>query len=129
MKKCEWTTVVSEFFPTGSRVICDPPPNDTDEDFCVLVEDWDDARAYFEAVGFKLDGKPEFYTGNDNGGFRSYRKGDINLIATTDREFFELFRTATELARRFNLRRKSDRIALFQAVLYGVKANNLEMGV
>lgn len=109
----------------GSRVTCNPPPVDTDKDWLALVTD----GAYPEALiaaGFVQDGMPGFYTGNDNGGFRSWRLGEINLITTEDEEFFNRFVTATELAKRFNLLNKKDRIALFQAVLYGVNWYNLE---
>lgn len=111
-------------FPTGSRVICDPAPIDTDEDWVALVGA--DPCARMAEAGFKQDGSPEFYTGNDNGGFRSWRKGDLNIITTESKEFFYLFETATLLAKRFNLRQKSDRIALFQAVLYSVRWENLQ---
>lgn len=113
------------FRPVGSRVTCDPAPKDTDEDWLVLIP----GQSFLDrltAEGFSQDGMPEFYTGNDAGGFRSYRKGDVNIITTESDAFFDLFLAATELARRFNLLSKADRIALFQAVLYGVKADNLE---
>lgn len=107
----------------GSRVTCNPPPTDTDEDYLVFTAH-DPAPALLSA-GFKQDGSPEFYTGNDNGGFRSFRRGNLNIITTQSPQFFDRFMTATDLARRFNLMAKSDRIALFQAVLYGVGADNL----
>ena len=102
----------------GSRVTCVPAPTNTDEDWLVLV--LKDPENELTVAGFVMEGNPEFYTGNDNGGFRSWRKGEINLIVTQDSFFYSLFETATELARRFNLQDKSDRIALFQAVLYQV---------
>lgn len=108
----------------GSRVTCNPAPDNTDEDFLALVPF--DVTALMAADGFTQDGSPEFYTGNDNGGFRSFRKGEMNIITTDSIEFFELFLTATELAKRFNLLAKADRIALFQAVLYGVRYDALE---
>ncbi len=110
----------------GSRVTCSPAPTDTDEDFLCLVPEKDGGLEALSAHGFKQDGQPEFYTGNDNGGFRSFRKDDVNVITTNDRDFFMLFLTATHLAKRFNLLKKADRIALFQAVLYGVDYYNLE---
>ena len=110
--------------PVGSRVTCDPAPTDTDEDWLVLVRDVPVEK--LQEAGFSQEGSPEFYTGNDAGGFRSWRKGEINLITTQSYEFFRLFLTATYLAQRFNLLRKQDRIALFQAVLYGVEVHNLE---
>lgn len=108
--------------PVGSRVTCDPAPQDTDEDFLI----YGDHAERLIGNGFHQEGSPEFYTGNDAGGFRSFRKGRVNVITTPDHDFFLRFMAATELARRFNLQRKADRIALFQAVLYGVAAENLE---
>jgi len=116
--------VLRDTHPVGSRVTCDPPPVDTDEDWLVLVTDVPETR--MKETGFGQDGSPEFYTGNDAGGFRSWRKGDLNVITTQSDEFYRLFLTATYLAKRFKLQRKEDRIALFQAVLYGVEVKNLE---
>lgn len=110
--------------PVGSRVTCDPAPADTDEDWLALVSS--DVAAVLTDQGFKQDGSPEFYTGNDNGGFRSWRRDELNIITTESSEFFDLFRTATYLAKRFNLLRKAERITLCQAVLYGVGTENLQ---
>lgn len=116
--------VLTSAKPVGSRVTCDPAPTNTDEDWLVLVREVPIGR--LQEAGFGQEGSPEFYTGNDAGGFRSWRKGEINLITTQSDEFFRLFLTATYLAKRFNLLRKPDRIALFQAILYGVEVHNLE---
>jgi len=110
--------------PVGSRVTCDPAPSGTDEDWLVLASPR--AGDKLQEAGFSQDGSPQFYTGNDNGGFRSWRRGDLNVITTESREFFDRFETASDLAKRFNLLAKPDRIALFQAVLYGVHWHNLE---
>ena len=118
-KKKDWITS-----PVGSRVTCNPQPKDTDIDILCYTPN-DDGISLLD-YGFIQDGNPQFYTGNDNGSFRSFRNGDLNVITTPSLEFYELFITATELAKRFNLLKKSDRIALFQAVLYGVDAYNLE---
>ena len=105
---------------------CDPAPQGTDEDYLVWTGGLGgDEEALIDA-GFTVEGEPEFYTGNDNGGFSSYRKGDVNVITTPDIDFYRHFLTATELAKRFNLLKKSDRIALFQAVLYRVNVSDLE---
>lgn len=111
----------------GSRVTCDPAPTDTDEDWLMLVSRFPRDAAFedLRAAGFTQDGNPEFYTGNDAGGFRSWRRGDVNVVTTQDEQFYDLFMTATHLAKRFNLLLKADRIALFQAVLYGVRTQNL----
>lgn len=112
--------------PVGSRVTCFPAPEGTDEDWLVVTFR-NPAEAMAQA-GFTQDGSPEFYTGNDAGGFRSWRiEGtDLNVITTESHEFFDRFMTATYLARRFNLLDKADRISLFQAVLYGVNTDGLE---
>lgn len=115
--------------PIGSRVTCDPAPAGTDEDWLLLIGTGrdHDAAAALRAAGFEQDGNPQFYTGSDAGSFRSWRLGDLNVVTTPDTDFFDRFMTATHLAKRFNLIDKADRIALFQAVLYGVRAERLEM--
>lgn len=110
--------------PVGSRITCNPPPADTDEDWLVLVNG--DPKEALLSSGFMQDGRPGFYTGSDVGTFRSWRMGDLNVITTPDPKFYELFLTATMLAKRFNLLDKGDRIALFQAVLYQVRYDSLE---
>lgn len=110
--------------PIGSRVTCVPAPVDTDEDWLILVTE--DPTSRMKELGFTQDGSPDFYTGNDQGGFRSWRKGDLNVVTTPDGEFYRRFMTATHLAKRYNLLDKGDRIALFQAILYNVDVNNLQ---
>ena len=122
----DFCSAVDEWAPTGSRAICNPAPTTTDEDFITWVQDDAKARIALEAMGYRVEGAPDFYTGNDNGGFRSYRKGDVNVITTPDYCFYSLFCNATALARRLNLLDKADRIALFQLVLYGVDAQDWE---
>ena len=112
--------------PAGSQYTCNPPPDMATSDEDWLVHTWTDAAALLIEAGFTQQGQPEFYTGNEDGGFKSWRRGEVNLIITQDLAFFNKFRTATELARRFNLLEKQDRIALFQAVLYGVGVESLE---
>jgi len=122
--------------PIGSRITCDPAPQDTDEDWLLLIAApaKDDASALvnenahdvLRAAGFTQDGQPDFYTGKDEGEFRSWRLGELNVVTTPSGEFYERFMTATHLAKRFNLLDKSDRIALFQVILYGVSVENLK---
>lgn len=99
--------------PTGSRVICDPPPEDTDYDVPVL----EGANPLRLDSGWVREGDDGYGYGATN--FTSYRRGKVNLLVTWDAEFFDRFKAATHVAKRLNLLRKSDRIALFQAVLYG----------
>lgn len=109
--------------PVGSRITCTPAPTTTDEDWLMLTDS--NPAGVLKSLGFVQDRGPGFYTGNDDGQFRSWRRGEMNIITTPDSQFYERFLTATHLATRFNLLDKQDRIALFQAVLYGVDVRNL----
>lgn len=51
-----------------------------------------------------------------DGGFESWRKGNINLIITYNRLFFDKFMAASDVCRKLNLLRKEDRIMVFEAV-------------
>lgn len=111
------------FEPVGSRVTCDPPPLDTDQDYLVLVDE-EDAEAVFSllsTIGYALDGSDpgDAFNVADEGCFQSYSYSDVNLIITADESFFGRFMAASSVAKRLNLLDKADRIALFQAVLYG----------
>jgi hypothetical protein len=133
---CPIAEMVDRMQPVGSRVTCDPAPIDTDEDYLLLVD------AVYEGGklikdGFKRLDELEFYLhthGWKMGGslptdmvtqippearFCSWTLDEINLIITCSPEFFRRHLAATALAKRLNLLVKADRIALFQAVLYG----------
>lgn len=108
----------------GSRETCHPSPADTDEDFLVEIgaRSWSDAvakvvHALCEA-GFKWEGSEHYQDAAANG-FMSWRRGTLNLIVTTNGNFANKHRVATALCKRLNLLSKQDRIAVFQAVLYG----------
>lgn len=111
---------------TGSRVICDPAPTDTDEDWIVLVapEKFDEFWEHLIADGFELGGSelPEPAEADETiynyGCFNSFKKGDLNYIVTTNQEFFDNFDRATVLAKALNLVNKDGRITLFQVFLY-----------
>jgi len=109
--------------PVGSRVTCNPPPTDTDADYLVLVGSMVDFRTTIICdFGYELDGSQVADASvplNAADRFSSYSQGDINLIVTSDATFFRKFMAASSVAKRLNLLDKSDRIALFQAVLYG----------
>jgi len=103
-----------DWFLTGSRVICDPPPTDTDQDIMVLVERG--ALGYvhsdMEANDWELGGS---YIETDK--WRSYKSGIYNILVTDDPEYFEAFRRATDKAKELNLLKKEDRIKLFTEIL------------
>lgn len=110
--------------PVGSRVTCNPAPKNTDQDYLVLVgEDAMEFIGQMTNYGFDVElgegyAEDALNSGEDNR-FQSYRMDDVNLIATVDEGFYGRFVAATSVAKRLNLLDKGDRIALFQAVLYG----------
>lgn len=106
--------------PVGSRVTCDPPPTDTDEDWLVIIKypKLNDSLFLLEKEGYKLDNPKEHYR-PEEGRFNSWRKGNTNLIVTRDLEFHRRFLAATHVAKTLNVMKKQDRVTLFQAVLYG----------
>ena len=105
----------------GSRVTCDPAPVDTDQDFLVLVSQHffrSGGASALEGAGFKLDNPSQHYL-PECSAFNSWRRGHVNLIVTASYDFHRRFLAATQIAKRLNLMHKPDRVALFQAVLYG----------
>ncbi len=113
---------MSEIQPVGSRITCDPPPQNTDEDFLVSIAPWKirETIAGLYDDNWRLDGsEANDDTRRIKDKFLSFKKDDINLILTPDKTFFDRFMAATSIAKKFNLMDKADRVALFQAVLYG----------
>ena len=105
-----------DYMASGSRVICNPAPTDTDEDWAVLSYDFRRRKLLVEALlaeGFEVDGK-EYGDGTIN--FRSYRKGDINVIVIFNSQEYARFALATRIATALNLTNKEDRIALFSMI-------------
>lgn len=110
-----------EITPCGSRVTCDPPPMNTDEDFLVFSPTY----YYHEMVdeltrlGWSWEGVDANYQFKINDGFASFRKGPVNLIISASHDFIKRHKAATFVCKRLNLMSKESRISLFQAVLYG----------
>jgi hypothetical protein len=106
----------------GSRVTCDPPPMDTDQDFLVLLPRSGNIRDLLPADEWELDGSfinDEINRTEPEHRFTSYSREFVNLIVTFSPVFAQRFLAASSVAKRLNLLKKEDRIALFQAVLYG----------
>lgn len=114
---------VLDFKAVGSRVTCNPPPTDTDQDWLALVpgRQWTAFSDALTGEGWEIGGSMvpngENYLPADQR-FLSFTKGIDNIIATCSLEFYKRFLAATSVSKRFNLLDKGDRIALFQAVLY-----------
>lgn len=99
--------------PTGSRFICDPPPMDTDEDTMILVEEGaleyavnDLKNQSWEMGGSEVPGNPSRWI--------SFRKDFYNFIVTDSKTFYDQMVAATMEAKRLNLLKKEDRVALFR---------------
>jgi hypothetical protein len=101
---------------TGSRVIVSPPVLHTDEDYVVLVQDFHAFDKLLKSDGWVVDGKEYAIGAPWSTAFRSYRKGEINLIVTADIRFFARYKLATKIATVLNLTDKTERIALFQMI-------------
>jgi hypothetical protein len=121
----EYSNLILESAPVGSRVTCNPPPQNTDEDYLWLVSDLGLFDKNIRDDGFLIDGSeaaPLDEEGDVPYNFVSVTNGNkVNIIATDSQEFFDKFMLATHVATRLNLLEKKDRIVLFQAILYGNK--------
>ena len=105
---------------TGSRYTCDPAPMDTDEDWIVYVESFSKFQGWAINAGFEKT-TPEDHEAYGSGEveFKTYRRGEMNLIVTEDRQFYDDWMLATCVCRELNLLEKADRIRVFQGILYG----------
>lgn len=106
-----------EVHATGSRAICSTFLQESDHDFLVFAVDGHPLTTDLILLGFEQEGGA-LYPGQDNA-FASWRRDNLNLIVTRDADFSKKHIIATALCKRLNLLHKPDRIAVFQAVLYG----------
>lgn len=111
---------------TGSRVICDPAPTDTDEDWVVCVHNYKTFQSFLVRQGWSSDDSYGEFEEDDYSiseeGFGSFKKGHLNIILVTNVSTFNRWATATVLATHFNLLDKGSRRRLFSAILYGSDA-------
>jgi hypothetical protein len=113
----------------GSRVTCSPAPTGTDQDWLVRIEeaDYDAFAQHLLSTGWEVGGSLIPNDANylpTQQRFNSFTKGEDNVIATASVEFHRRFLAASATAKRLNLLDKADRIALFQAVLYGATGDH-----
>ena len=112
-----------EITPVGSMVTCNPPPDNiaSNIDYLAYVGSLKEFETTALALGWKLGGSlpTDEYAIPPHHRFRSVTLERYNVIATESEEFNRRFLAATSVAKRLNLLHKDDRIALFQAVLYG----------
>lgn len=113
--------------PTGSRYICDPPVMNTDIDFIVLVGEMAIAVLDLVSAGWKRPNNGEGY--GDKSYLTTFRRGEYNLIVMTDRKKFDKWVKATEEAKKKNLTKKEDRVALFESILNPRKVSNVDFEI
>lgn len=129
MRHRSWVTAIADVIPTGgivvpvgSRVTCDPPVMDTDEDYLVLVKNMHEAAVALKGLGFeypKNDDEAMEYAKmavTSQYSFRSLRFGDVNYIITDDAFFFERFLTASHICKTLNITNKEHRVIVFEAI-------------
>lgn len=108
----------SSWFKSGSQVICNPPPENSDHDYFVKrLYGAGFPNVILRLLGFthdleRSDGSHYAY---DEKKFSSWRNGNINIIVADPDTFISTWR-ATQLAKERNLLDKKERIALFERV-------------
>ena len=109
-------------FPTGSSYICNPPVTWTDIDEMFYVYDLVETEQELLKDGWKKCGIAEYAIDN----WAAYRKGINNALVTSNRNHYDKFEAATELAKKRNLLKKEDRITLFNTVVGAQHAKDAE---
>ena len=112
----------TDVYATGSRVICPVGTlgNGSDWDFVVLVPDLAYSILRLMADGFE-DG-PSMKSADlqhEVPQFASLKKEKLNLIVTSDKEFYDGFCLSTRVAMALGLTMRPQRVLVFQAILYG----------
>lgn len=107
-------------FQTGSSYICNPPVTDTDIDVMFLVYDLEETEIDLIRDGWKRCGIADYAVGN----WAAYRKENLNALVTSNRDHYDKFEAATELAKKRNLLKKEDRVKLFATICGEQHAKN-----
>lgn len=113
------------YFASGSRVICSPAPQDTDEDYVIYTANPGALRVQLDRLGYTYSAKDvEKYKAGKTDPFAMYNKfdayrhpgNDHNLIVPYTVKDFKKWKVATQVATALNLTNKADRIMLFRAI-------------
>ena len=107
---------------TGSRFICASVYDDKDWDYLLQVKNIESEVSalvgYLHEEDFKFD-HGEHYQLGIGSTFLSFRKDQINFLVSSNADWCNKHRIATKLSKKLKLEKKEDRIAVFQALLYG----------
>ena len=117
---------IGTHFQTGSRVICNPPVMDTDEDYVFIWSGETDAR--LREAGYIVSQEVEGKKYRNSSVIQAYRKGNVNLIAVADETNYERWYLATRVATKMNLLDKTHRVILFQLITEGrIRDTDIEL--
>lgn len=110
--------------PVGSKTFL---PDAADEDYIAYSESWLDSTCQLINTGYELGGSvpgDELEQEKMTSDFISLKCGQINIILTSNLDFYKRFIAANDFAKFFYEKHrmfelKEDRVALFQLALYG----------
>lgn len=106
-------TEVKDAFYGGSRVICNPPPTNTDCDIVLLVTS---IRSFEKDLHFEWATPASSDYAGEGDTFRTYRRDEYNLMVFDDPTEYGAVLGATALAQHLNIQDKQTRYALFEKV-------------
>jgi len=108
-----------DIMPCGSRLTCNPPPENTDADYLIFCdkEMYSDFSVWLCENEWVCDGSYDNMPEDEK--FISWKQGPENLIISCSNLFIIRHQAATAVCKRLNLLNKDDRKMVFQAVLYG----------
>lgn len=112
-----------KILPAGSRYVCDPPRWLTDIDFLIYGEKH--PRTQLHLMGY-VETPWITYSGIEDRNFSAWRRGSVNLIVTTSRKYAESFDTATFISKKYNLRKKVQRVFVHEVLRGGYKQTEIE---
>jgi hypothetical protein len=96
-----------------------------DVDFAVLTKDGVDAMGYLNRLAFDgWDHCGEEYD-TQHGTWGAVRRGNLNLMVTHDRAWYERYLTAMQVCKVLKLTNKEDRIAVCRVVRDGLTADEV----
>ena len=107
--------IVMDMIPTGSRVICNPAPINTDEDWVIMCPSRNALERELVKQGYTRTSKRYYRVSSKITTYR-HPDNDLNLIVTDSQDQFDRWREATEIATQQNLLKKEGRIKLFELI-------------
>ncbi len=106
----------------GSRITCNPMPEDADEDWLILAGGDSSCSQITDALTlaqFDLSSTGKHYQEQAEESFSCWKRRDIDILLTKNITWHKRHVSATHVCKKLNILYKPHRIMLFQAVLYG----------